>query len=102
MLNRSTLRVLSFVMALVFPGSLVMADAQSALLHVNGTAKVNGREITRQVALLPGDVIQTGKDSGGTVTMNGASLTLGPQSSAILDGSSWRLSEGSLLVSASR
>ncbi len=102
MLDRSTLQVLSLVMAVAFPCSLVMADAQPALLHLNGTAKVNGREVTRQVAVFPGDAIQTGKDSGGTVTMDGASLTLAPQSSAVHDGKAWRLIEGSILVSASR
>jgi len=80
----SVVKVLAWIMVVVFPASMVMADAASAMLSASGKVTVNGARVDRSTAVFPGDKIQTGADSMATLTAQGSSVLVPGNSTLIM------------------
>jgi len=46
-------------MIVIFPASLMAADAGPAILHTQGGVWVNGNEAADSTAIMPGDLLET-------------------------------------------
>ena len=77
-MRESLVKCLAWVLVVLFPASIVMADATSAMLTSNGSVSVNGSPVERTTAVFPGDKVQTGPNSIATLTSEGTSVTVPP------------------------
>ena len=98
----SWVKYLAGALAVLFPASIVMADANSAMLSASGNVTVNGSLIERTTAIFSGDKVQTGANSIATLTSEGSAVTVPGNSSLIFSRSSVNLLSGGALVSTSR
>ena len=94
-------KVVSVMMALMVPMTLMAAEVRGALLVPQGQVSVNGSPAQRSTALFAGDRVQTGPNAGGMITANGSSVQVAPQSAIIFDGNSVSLSSGGAAVKTS-
>jgi hypothetical protein len=85
-------KVVSFVMALVFPLSM-MAGSPAAMAVPSGAVSVNGNAFSHPAAIFAGDRIDT---AGGTLamTMAGSSVQIGPKSSVLLASNQLQVASG--------
>ena len=82
-MRESLVKSLAWILVVVFPASLMMADATSAMLIGSGGVSVNGSPIERATAVFPGDKVQTGPNAMATLTSEGSSVTVPGNSSLI-------------------
>ena len=118
MLWKSGLRVrvsilryfLSWTMLVVVPSSLLAqttiaqgTDAGTpAILHTQGGVWVNGYEARDSSAVFSGDIIETKKGFSGSLSLDGASVILAPQSVGKLGANFLELDHGSVSVATSK
>jgi len=100
--RESWVRYLAWVLVVVFPASVVMADATSAMLVASGDVSVNGSRIERATAVFPGDKVQTGPNALATLTSQGSSVTVAANSSLVFSRSFVNVLCGSALIATSR
>jgi hypothetical protein len=93
---------LAWVLVVLFPASIVMADVTSAMLSGTGNVSVNGTPIERATAVFPGDKVQTGPNSIATLTSEGSSVTVPGNSSLVFSKSFVNVLCGTALVATSR
>ena len=101
-MRESLVRYLAWVLVVLFPASIVMADATSAMLNGAGNVTVNNSPIERATAIFPGDKVQTGANSIATLTSEGSSVTVPGNSSLVFSRSFLNVLCGTALVSTSR
>jgi len=100
--RESLVKCLVWVLVVLLPASIVMADATSAMLSATGNVSVNGSPIERATAIFPGDRVKTGPNSIATLTNEGSSVTVSGNSSLVFSKSFVNVLCGTALVSTSR
>jgi hypothetical protein len=96
-------KMVSCVLALLFPASMFAADSNAAMLYTNGTAWVNGTHVPRSSsAIFSGDLLQTRSDSVANINAPGSSITVQSDSLVKFEGSSVNIEHGGVLVSTSK
>lgn len=101
-MRESCVKFLAWVLVAVFPASMLMADATSAMLRGSGTVSVNGSPIGQAMAVFPGDRIQTGANSMAMLTNEGSSVTVSGNASLVFSRSFVNVLCGTAMVSTSR
>ena len=102
MSNTPLFRVVCWMMMLVFPASVALADTQAAMLQVTGAVKVNGQMVSRSAAVFQGDRIVTGKDGATSLTAPGVSIHLAPESQLTFEGTQVSLGAGGAQFTAAK
>jgi hypothetical protein len=96
-------RMVSCVLVFSFPALIFAADTNAAMLHINGTAWVNGAHVPRSsYSIFSGDLLQTRSDSVANINSPGSTVTVFSDSLVQYEGSSLRLEHGGLTVSTSK
>jgi len=100
--RESLVKCLAWVLVVLFPASLLLADATSAMLNATGNVSVNGSPIERATAIFPGDKVQTGPNAIATLTSEGSSVTVPGNSSLVFSRSFVNVLCGTALVATRR
>jgi hypothetical protein len=102
-MRRFVLKALSWMMVLIFPVSLLAADASpAAMLYSNGGTVLNGTAVPRSSALFPGDLVQTGADSVANINATGSTVLILNESLVEYKGDFLKLEHGGLRISTSK
>lgn len=101
-MRESWVKNLAWILVVLFPASLVMADATSAMLIASGDVTVNGSPIERATAVFPGDKVHTGPNASARLTNQGSSVTVAGNSSLVFSKSFVNVLCGSALVATNR
>jgi|SRR5215469_1814245 len=102
-MGMSALRgLVSGVLAVLFPLSVLAADTPSAMLYSHGTAMLNGNTITRSSAIFSGDLVQTSADSVANINITGSSVLVLNESLVQYEGSAITLEHGGVTISTSK
>ena len=101
-MRESWVKNLAWILVVLFPASLVVADATSAMLIVSGDVTVNGSPIERATAVFPGDKVHTGPNASARLTNQGSSVTVAGNSSLVFSKSFVNVLCGSALVATNR
>jgi len=100
--RESMVKSLAWVLVVLFPASIVLADATSAMLNASGNVSVNGSPIERATAVFPGDKVQTGPNSIATLTSEGSAVTVSGNSSLVFSRSFVNVLCGTAMVATRR
>src|ERR1700733_15437505 len=96
-------RVVSCLLLILFPVSLFATDSETAMLHTNGIAWVNGSGVPRATsAIFSGDLLQPRSDTVANINSAGSSITVHRDSLVQFEGSSLKIEHGGLTVSTSK
>lgn len=96
-------KLVSCVLLCLFPGSLLAADSNAAMLYTNGAAWVNGAHVPRATsAIFSGDMLQTHSDSVANIDQPGSTITVLAESLVQYQGSSVKIEHGGVTVSTSK
>jgi hypothetical protein len=68
--------VLSWLLILMLPASMLAADSSAAMLYTNGTAWINGGNLPKSSAIFSGDLVQTKTDSVASSKAPGTSVLI--------------------------
>ena len=103
-MGKSALRgVVAYVLLVLFPGSLLAADSNAAMLYTNGPAWVNGAHVPRSSsAIFSGDLLQTRSDSVADINQPGSSLQVLADTLVQFEGSSVKIDHGTVRVATSK
>lgn len=103
-MGRSGFReVVSCVLLILLPASLLAADSTAAMLYTTGTAWVNGAHVPRaSSAIFSGDILQTRSDSVANINSAGSSITVLSNSLVQFEGSGVKIEHGAVAVSTSK
>ncbi len=101
-MRASWVKYLAWVLVIVFPASMLMADATSAMLNASGSVMLNGTPVERATAVFPGDRVQTGPNSLATLTNQGSSVTMPGNSSVVFSRTFVNVLCGTAMVSTTR
>ena len=103
-MGRSSFReMVSCVLLILVPASLLAADSNAAMLYTTGTAWVNGLHVPRtSSAIFSGDLLQTRSDSVANINSAGSSITVLSDSLVRFDGSGVNIEHGGVTVSTSK
>src|ERR1019366_2170198 len=97
--------MVSCELLILFPGSLLAADSNAAMLYgnTNGAAWVNGAHVPRpSSAIFSGDLLQARSGSGSHIHEPGSSITVLAGSLVQFEGVSVDIQHGSVTVSTSK
>jgi hypothetical protein len=95
-------KLVSCVLLLILPGSLIAADSGAAMLYADGAAWLNGSNVPKSSAIFSGDLVQTRSDSGASIHAPGSSITVLGDSLVQFEGASLKVEHGGVAVSTSR
>ena len=95
-------RMVSYVLLLIAPASLLAADSGVAMLYADGAAWLNGSHVPNSSAIFSGDMLQTRSDSAASIHAAGSSVTVLGDSLVQFDGSSLKVEHGGVSVSTSK
>jgi|SRR5277367_885421 len=95
-------RMVSCVLLLAFPSSLLAADSSAAMLYANGAAWVNGSHAPNSSAIFSGDMVQTRSDSAASINAPGSSITVLADSMVQFEGATLKVEHGGVTVSTSK
>jgi hypothetical protein len=94
--------MVSCVLLLMVPGSLLAADSGAAMLYANGAAWLNGSHVPNSSAIFAGDLVQTRSDSAANIHAPGSSITVLSDSLVQFEGASLKVEHGGVSVSTSK
>jgi hypothetical protein len=94
-------KLVSCVLLLAFPGSLIAADSGAAMLYTDG-AWLNGSRVPQSSAIFSGDLVQTRPDSAANIHAPGSSVTVLGDSLVEFEGASLKVEHGGVSVSTSK
>jgi hypothetical protein len=94
-------KLVSCVLLLIFPVSLIAADSGAAMLYTDG-AWLNGGRVPQSSAIFSGDLVQTRPDSAANIHAPGSSVTVLGDSLVQFEGSSLKVEHGAVSVSTSK
>src|SRR5580658_1665468 len=95
--------MVSCVLLILLPGSLLAADSNAAMLYTSGAARVNGAHVPRSTsAIFSGDLLQTRSDSVANINESGSSITVLSDSLVQFEGASVDIQHGGVTVSTSK
>jgi len=95
-------KMVSCVLLLMVPGSLLAADSGAAMLYANGAAWLNGSHVPNSSAIFAGDLVQTRSDSAANIHAPGSSITVLGDSLVQFEGASLKVEHGGVSVSTSK
>jgi hypothetical protein len=95
-------KMVSCVLLLIVPASLVAADSGAAMLYANGAAWLNGSHVPNSSAIFAGDLVQTRSDSAANIHAPGSSITVLGDSLVKFEGASLNVEHGGVSVSTSK
>ena len=101
-MHKGMIRALAWVMVVLFPSSVLLADTTSALVSASGEATINGMLIQQSTAVFPGDQLQTGKQGVAMLTAFGSSVMVAPSTMVVLSPNEVDVTCGTAVVSTSR
>ena len=96
------LKILSGVMAVIFPAASFAADQASAMLYSHGSALLNGSSIAKSSAIFSGDLVQTNKDSVANINATGSTVLVLNDSLVQYQGGAVKLEHGGVTISTSK
>ena len=94
-------KLVSCVLLLILPGSLMAADTGAAMLYADG-AWLNGSHVPKSSAIFSGDLLQTRSDSAASIHAPGSSVTVLGDSLVEFEGTSLKVEHGGVAVSTSK
>jgi hypothetical protein len=94
--------MVSCVLLLMVPGSLLAADSGAAMLYANGAAWLNGSHVPNSSAIFAGDLVQTRSDSAANIHAPGSSITVLGDSLVQFEGALLKVEHGGVSVSTSK
>lgn len=94
--------VLTWLLVLMLPASMIAADASAAMLYTNGTAWINGGNVPKSSAIFAGDLVQTKIDSVANIKSSGNNILVHSDSLIQYQGPSVKLEHGSVNVGTSK
>lgn len=94
--------MVSCVLLLIVPASLLAADSGAAMLYANGAAWLNGGHVPNSSAIFAGDLVQTRSDSAANIHAPGSSITVLGDSLVQFEGASLKVEHGGVSVSTSK
>ena len=100
--NSAFCRMVSCVLLLIVPASLLAADSGAAMLYASGAAWVNGSHVPNSSAIFAGDMVQTRSDSAANIHAAGSSITVLGDSLVKFQGASLNLEHGGVSVATSK
>jgi hypothetical protein len=95
-------KLVSCVLLLMMPGSLMAADSGTAMLYADGAAWLNGSHVPKSSAIFAGDLVQTRSDSAANIHAPGSSVTVLGDSLVQFEGASLKVEHGGVSVSTSK
>jgi len=95
-------KMVSCMLLLVFPGSLLAADTGAAMVYTHGAAWLNGAHVPASSAIFSGDMLQTRSDSAANINAPGSSITVLGDSLVQFEGASLKVEHGGVSVSTSK
>src|SRR5512142_2584299 len=101
-MSATALRALCCVMLAIFPASMMLAEADAAMVMASGAATLNGTALAHSTAIFSGDLLETGPNSALTITSNGSTVMIGSNTRVHYFGDSVQLHLGSTQVSTSK
>jgi len=101
-MKRALLKIVSCLMAVVFPVAMFAADQPAAMLYSHGSAMLNGSSITRSSAIFSGDMVQTTKDSVANINASGSTVLVLNDSIVQYQGTGVKLEHGGVTISTSK
>lgn len=94
--------VLSCLLIVILPASLLAADTSAAMLYTNGPAWLNGTSVPKSSAIFSGDLVQTRSDSVANIKTPGTSVLVLSDSLVQFNGTAVKLEHGSVNVGTSK
>ena len=95
--------MVSCVLLVLFPGSLLGADSNAAMLYTNGAAWVNGAHVPRSSsAIFSGDLLQTYSDAVANINEPGSTITVASDSLVQFQPMSVKIEHGGVTVATSK
>src|SRR5579872_70375 len=95
-------KMVSCVLLIGFPVSLVASDSQAAMIYIHGAAWINGVHIPASSAIFSGDLLQTRSDSGANINAAGSSIIVLGDSLVQVPGSSLEVEQGGVDIDTSK
>jgi hypothetical protein len=95
-------KMVSCLLLLAFPVSLVASDSEAGMLYTHGAAWINGVHVPASSAIFSGDLLQTRSDSGASINAAGSSINILGDSLVQFEGSSLKLEHGGVDVATSK
>jgi len=96
-------KMVSSVLLLLSPGTLLAADFNAAMLYSNGPTWVNGAYVPRpSSSIFSGDLLQTRSDSNAKINQAGSTITVLSDSMVTFQGTSVDIEHGGVTVTTSR
>jgi hypothetical protein len=102
MIRARYLKILSYMMVVIFPAALFAADQPAAMLYSHGTALLNGDSISRSSAIFSGDLVQTNPDSAANINASGSIVLVRNDSLVKYQGNAVELEHGGVTISTSK
>src|SRR3954447_11413027 len=93
----STRSVVGFAMSVLFPATMMMAETNGAILRSGGPAMLNGAVVSRNAAVLKGDLVSS-TTIPVSLSSNGNTVEMPSNSSLKYEGSSISLESGHAVV----
>ncbi len=94
--------MVSCVLLLIVPVTLLAADSGAAMLYADGAAWLNGSHVPKSSAIFSGDLVQTRSDSAANIHAPGSSITVLGDSLVKFAGDSLDIQHGGLSISTSK
>jgi hypothetical protein len=91
-------RILTWMLVAWLPASLQAADTKSAVLHSQGGVWVNGMEAADASAVFPGDLLETKPGFTASLSSDGSTVSIQPESVVKLEENLLVLDHGNLLL----
>ena len=94
--------MVSCVLLLIVPVTLLAADSGAAMLYADGAAWLNGSHVPKSSAIFSGDLVQTRSDSAADIQAPGSTITVLGDSLVKFEGASLDIQHGGLSISTSK
>jgi hypothetical protein len=95
-------KILSCMMVVIFPVTLLAADQPGAMLYSHGSALLNGGSVSRSSAIFSGDLVETSADSAANINSAGSIVLVLNNSLVQYQGNAVKLEHGRINVSTSK
>jgi hypothetical protein len=97
------LKILSCIMAVIFPAALFAAEPNpGAMLYARGETMLNGSSVPRSSALFSGDLVETRADSVANISATGSTVLVLNDSLIQYEGNTVKLEHGGVTISTSK
>lgn len=102
MIRALYLKILSCMMVVIFPATLLAADQPAAMLYSHGSALLNGGSVSRSSAVFSGDLVETSADSAANINSAGSIVLVLNNSLVQYQGDAVKLEHGRIGISTSK